>query len=242
MSVVLFLCLSGVLSTQDALKELGELYYECYYESVIQKADSLLAEDIDMDKDTSIKLHKLIGFSYVALDENDKAKEEFRRMLELDSTISLDPLKVSPKIVQVFEEVRGEISKVSTPPPGDSIGLVISQDSLRPESPLSFRKALLFSTLVPGLGQAYSGERLKGWGFMLGEGLSVAGLVVSQVCMVNARDAYVKATEPDDIAAKYHVYNNWYRTRNALSGLSIGIWVSAPLELVFFPPEWAKNR
>lgn len=241
MTFIFFLLnLSGVLSSQDALREVGELYYQGYYERAIQKTDSLLAEDIDTD--LSANLHKYAGFCYVALEQNDKAIGEFRLMLELDSTLTLDPLKVSPKIVQVFEEARADFLTTFAQPPKDTLGVVTSQDSLEIESPLSFRRAVLFSTLTPGLGQVYSGNKLKGWGFIIGEGLSMAGLVVSQICTINARDAYVQATEPDDIEAKYRVYNNWYRTRNALGGLSIGIWVSAPLDLVFFPPRWAKNR
>jgi hypothetical protein len=239
------LLMSVVSSANGILKELDELYYHGDYENVIKKADSLLLKDANMDKGFSIKLHEYVGFSYVALDRNDEARVEFLSMLELDSTLTLDPLKVSPKIVQVFEETRSLFPRPFVLSAGDSssaLRLNVPKDTSRTGSLLSFRKALLYSTLFPGAGQVYSANKPLGWSFMIAEGLSVAGLLASQICMSKARDAYVEATEPGDIEAKYALYNDLYCTRNALVGLSIGIWVTAPLELVLFPPDWAKNR
>ncbi|NLI97816.1 hypothetical protein GX441_04045 [bacterium] len=233
--------LVGLALENETLKELEELYYEGSYERVIEITESLIASDSSIEKDMLLELHKYNGFSFVALEKRDSAKKEFKAILELEPRFLLDPQMVSPKIIEIFEEVRSEMPKIASIPK-DSLEVEFPADTSDKRTILDYRKALLFSTAFPGVGQAYSGQRLKGWGFIAGEGLCIAGFIVSQVYTDKTHDEYLKATEPADIEAKYRVYNNWYKARNALGGLSIGIWFSAPLELVLFPPKWAKKR
>lgn len=60
------------------------------------------------DKDDISKAHRFLAYSYVALNERKKAKDSFRRALIADPKLTLDPVYVSPKIIEVFEEVRGQ--------------------------------------------------------------------------------------------------------------------------------------
>jgi len=52
------------------------------------------------------KAHRFLAYSYVALNERNKAKDSFREALKVDPEMRLDPVYVSPKIIDVFEEVK----------------------------------------------------------------------------------------------------------------------------------------
>jgi hypothetical protein len=104
------------------------------------------------------------------------------------------------------------------------------------------RKAVINSIVFPGMGQMYSGQKAKGWGFAGAQGLAICGLVISQVFFYKTHQDYLAARDSTEIAEKYRVYNNWFRTRNVFAGLTVGIWISAPLEMVLFPPRQAKDR
>ncbi len=59
-------------------------------------------------KDDVSRAHRFLAYSYVALNERKKAKDSFRKALSADPELTLDPVYVSPKIIEVFEEVRGQ--------------------------------------------------------------------------------------------------------------------------------------
>lgn len=59
------------------------------------------------EKDDISKAHRFLAYSYVALNERVKAKDSFRQALKVDPDLRLDPVYVSPKIMEVFEEVKG---------------------------------------------------------------------------------------------------------------------------------------
>lgn len=57
--------------------------------------------------DNVSKAHRFLAYAYVALNERNKAKDSFREALKVDPEMRLDPVYVSPKIIEVFEEVKG---------------------------------------------------------------------------------------------------------------------------------------
>ncbi len=58
-------------------------------------------------KDDISKAHRFLAYCYVALNEREKAKDSFHKALRVDPDLTLDPVYVSPKIIEVFEEVKG---------------------------------------------------------------------------------------------------------------------------------------
>lgn len=219
------------------LAEVEMLYYQGCYEEVLERAEGLLAEDSLVDRTTQVELRKYIAYSYVALGRTSDAKAEFKAILAADSSLVLEPQLVSPKIIEVFDEAKEEM-RVTGYRPDSTASLGSGNLGLT----LSLRTATLRSFTFPGLGQFYSGERVKGWLFAAGEGLCLGGFIVSQVFTVKTHRDYMEVTDPAEMEVRYRVYNNWYRTRNALAGLSVGIWISAPLDILIFPPPWAKGR
>lgn len=58
-----------------------------------------------------IGVYKYLAFAYVAFDEIPLASDSFRKALELQPSMELSPITVSPKILQVFQKVQGQLLK-----------------------------------------------------------------------------------------------------------------------------------
>ncbi|MBN2380983.1 hypothetical protein JXM67_14390 [candidate division WOR-3 bacterium] len=232
--------LALVLALAEPVTQVEELYYQGRYEEVIRVAGEIIDSDSLLEPGEEIGLRKFIAFSYVVLNKKDHAKAEFKTILSYDATTRLDPKLVSPKIIEVFEEARQEFERSSTAPTIN--GLQPVNNILPIDEELSLRGAMVRSFAYPGWGQHYAKERTKGWIFITAEGLSLCGLVVSQIFTQYAHQDYLDATEPLQIEERYRIYNNWYRVRNAFGGLAVGIWICAPFELAVFPPSWAADR
>jgi len=234
---IICLCLLNLLPLSEQMEEVKALYYRGAYEQVLQAAEGILETNPTLESETIIELRKHIAFSCVALGRTREAKQEFTAILEIDSTLTFDPQFISPKIIQVFEQARAELLEP----------LPIDTDTLppitgHPTTSLSLRTAALRSIAFPGVGQLYAGKKAKGWIFLLGEGMSLGGLFISHILTQKAHQAYLDAQVPEEIEARYQTYNNWFQARTAFGVLSVGIWVSAPLDMLLFPPRWAKNR
>ena len=72
----------------------------------LEKALSLGLED----KERTSKALRFLAYAYIALDERESAKESFRHALRVDPTLELDPVYVSPKIIEIFREAEAEKS------------------------------------------------------------------------------------------------------------------------------------
>lgn len=57
-------------------------------------------------KEEISKALRFLAYTYVALNEREKAKDSFRKALEVDQALDLDPVYVSPKIIEVFREAK----------------------------------------------------------------------------------------------------------------------------------------
>ncbi len=239
MNVRVLLWILSILSNVEPLREVETLYYRGSYTEALEKVEEYIKGDSSLDETTVIELRKYAAFSLVALGKTSDAGEEFRIILSMDSSVVLDPELVSPKIIEVFDVVKKEFDQtwhIDTQTPVNAV------NSLATSGSLSLRTAALSSFAFPGLGQMYLGEKTKGWLFITGEGLSLGGLIISQVFMDKAHEYYLAARDTSEMDPRYKVYNNWFRARNAFGGLALGIWISAPLDVLFFPPSWAKNR
>ena len=56
-----------------------------------------------------IGVFQYLAFAYVAFDETPMAESAFREALELQPSMELSPITVSPKILQVFQKVQREL-------------------------------------------------------------------------------------------------------------------------------------
>lgn len=233
------LWLTSLFANSGPLDEVETLYYQGFYEETINKIEELIRFDSTLDGETVIELRKYAAFSFVALGKISDARDEFLSILSKDPTVVLDPELVSPKITEVFDDVKREFMRTRQSETMTKVNEAANDYRVNTSD---FRTAALLSFAFPGAGQAYMGEKTKSWLFFAGEGLSLGGLIVSQIFMSKAHEDYLEARDLVQIESCYKVYNNWYCARNTFGGLALGIWISAPLEMLIFPPSGQRSR
>ncbi len=81
-------------------------YFMGDYIGSVKNLKKAVASGLTKNDDIS-KAHRFLAYSYVALNDREKAKDSFRQALRVDPDLQLDPVYVSPKIMEVFEEVKG---------------------------------------------------------------------------------------------------------------------------------------
>ncbi len=90
----------------DAFLEKGTSdYFIGDYVGAVTNLKKAVASGLTTNDDIS-KAHRFLAYSYVALNDREKAKDSFRQALSVDPDLQLDPVYVSPKIMEVFEEVK----------------------------------------------------------------------------------------------------------------------------------------
>lgn len=92
---------------QLILKKGIESYFKGKYDEAVTEINSALEKGLK-EKEDKLKAHRFLAYTYVAKEEKDEAKREFKEALEIDPKMELDPVYVSPKIIEVFKEVKGE--------------------------------------------------------------------------------------------------------------------------------------
>ena len=92
-------------------------YYAGAFGQACDNLEALLGTNVLTGTD-SIELIKYLGFCAVASDDAAAARDYFRKWIELQPNASLDPVRTSPKILAVFQEVMSEAPK----PGGDTNG------------------------------------------------------------------------------------------------------------------------
>ena len=207
----LALCLAGLAPRlAPVVPVLDSMYQAGNYERVVELAPAFLADSARSAAD-SCNLERTCAFALVALGRNDEAAKEFRTLLARDPNLTLDPETVSPKIRAVFDAAKTQA--LLSPPPS-----LPSPPTLRP-------RPMPLSVLIPGLYQAQSGRRVIGYSLLGATGLTLAGLVFSQVQYNDARAGYLSASTPPDIAGRYRAADDWSHARLVLSGTAVAFWL-----------------
>jgi hypothetical protein len=110
--LLLFLLISyGALSSlfaqqEESLKRLEAHYSDLDYENVVLLADSILIAFDDLEPDTYVKVNEIKAVSLFALNKKAEARSAFIAILKADINYQPDPLDISPKIIDFFEEVK----------------------------------------------------------------------------------------------------------------------------------------
>lgn len=176
-------------------------------------------------EDDLFQIHQYLAFVYVARGELENAIKDFKEALKIKPDHRYDPRKVSPKIVDVFQQALEEYQT--------------AQEYQKKEHKFSYIKleAGAKSLIFPGLGQLHKGQKTKGYILMGAESVSIAALALSQWQFMKAHDEYKQARMPGDIENKYREYNAYYKIRN-LSAVAVGvIYVYSFLDCLYTAPS-----
>ena len=236
--VLLFALCTTLSATQQSsvdLEKLNSLFQEFRYNEVILQGDEMLNQNPDISVNDKCEIYRLLALSFYNLQDMRGALRNFSMILRLNVNYRLDPRKNSPKILSFFEEIRNQVQtpqQESKQQKQDSLlaaPTVVYTDSL--ERAAYRRMALSFA--LPGSGQIWQGEKIKGW-FLLGGNLTLLGATIYFASETNRlSDQYLQIHDPAEIDAAYSKYNEAYKRRNlALTGFLI-LWLYTQVDFIF---------
>ncbi|WP_245771988.1 hypothetical protein [Rhodothermus profundi] len=219
--------------------QLLQAVWQAYQALDYDRADSLaqraLANYRQFTPDQLVELHTVLALVAISRNETTEARRHFEAALSLNPGLQLDPVLASPKVRAFFEEIRQEMHaapSVAASPEG--VIRYVVQPDLRPA-------AALRSLLVPGWGQRYKGQRLKGWLLTGSWGLLLGSSLTAHLQYERAHNRYRRATNPDDIEKRYQTANRWFKIRNGLlMGLG-AVWAYSYLDALLYPVPTAPD-
>ncbi len=183
--------------------------------------------EVEDDPLATIPFHLLLGFVYVARDQTDDAHREFSKVVAINPAYELDPVMTSPKILEVFRSAKK-----------DYIDNWLSQPQIYRMPQADVRLAASARSLVlPGWGQYYKDQRIKGTVFTAFQVLSVAALAVLQAEVNRRHDDYLSIREHNNpfVEDRYQEYRRAYRARNAAGYFALGVYILNYLDALYTP-------
>lgn len=214
-------------STADILQV--KFYYDAVeFEKAISTGREILISGQPFAPDELLFLHRYLALSYYNVGQVDSARTHFLSLLSVDAGYELDPVTVSPKIIDFFNAIKKDYQALAGSGPGLAYTRYVFVEDPRPG-------AAWRSMLLPGWGQFYKHQKTRGyilggafWGSLLATGVSL-------VMENNARDDYLGSVAPEDIERTYSDYNQWHKTRQALVVASAALWALAVGDALWSP-------
>lgn len=90
-----------------------QVYQNGNFDKAIEHLVSAIARELPEQSDL-IKAHKYLALSYVAKDRTREAKTAFERAIRLNPELTLDANYFSPKVIQIFTEVKEQVVRKVT--------------------------------------------------------------------------------------------------------------------------------
>jgi len=209
-------------SQQSSYDQLLRAYQQLDYQTAKLLGQKIISDYPAHSLFQLVETHKILGV--IAYTEGDlgAAKSQFESAFSIDSNAQLDSVFVSPKIIHFFNEHRLRFRQNIRTKPSDATQpprYILIRDP-RPA-------AALRSLVLPGWGQLYKQETRKGYRLAGAAGVSMIGTGVLHILQNNAHDAYLDATDPNDIESRYDRYNSLFKWRNGLALCTASIWLYA---------------
>jgi hypothetical protein len=225
--LILMILIVPARSQEISVGEIANSYDGMEYSQAIQLSSQAI-EKYDVYKtDELIRIYQLQALSYFHLGDTSASRGAFASMLSLNNDIELDPVKVSPKIIEFYNRVKSEYQK------SEESDAVVETRYIQLEDP---RPAAGWRSLVlPGWGQIYKDEQTKGYIILSGFALNTTALIISIINESKTKDTYLSATHPDEIKTTYGDYNTWHHRRQILTYSQILIWSYAVADAIWKP-------
>ncbi len=222
-----FLALQAQSSTADILQV--KFYYDAVeFEKAISTGKEILTSGQPFAPDELLFLHRYVALSYYNVGQVDSARTHFLSLLSVDPGYELDPVTVSPKIIDFFNDIKKDYQALAGSGPGAAYTRYVFVEDLRPG-------AAWRSMILPGWGQFYKHQKTKGyllggafWGSLLATGIS---LLQENA----AREKYLDSNTPEDIERTYSDYDQWHKTRQVFTIASAALWAVAVGDALWSP-------
>ena len=215
-------------STDSTISEIKQLFDNGSYISAELQARRVL-EDKRVSDSARVQLEKYLGFALVAEGRNESAIEHFVKALRIDSSLTLDPVLTSPKILSVFETAKREFHAHE-----ENARLTKRVEVLQR------REATFRAIIFPGWDQLHQGRSTKGY-ILLGAGAAAAlSAIASDILRRNARTSYLDASTPALAESRYKTYNLYYKTEFYSVSAFIVIYLYSEFDsFLHLPPHFA---
>ncbi|MFQ5674846.1 MAG: tetratricopeptide repeat protein [bacterium] len=216
-------------SAAALIAEIQKAYNEMNFVEARIKAETALQNYQNFSAAQLTEVHKTLGLIYYSQNNPDQSRNQFETALSLDPQLNLDPLFVSPKILDFFNEIKrtwlqknqqnGDIR--------DRTRYIMMYDP-RPA-------AAMRSMIFPGWGQRYKGEKRKGLILSGLWGVGIIGAAVAHIARSNAEDKYLSETNPARIDSRFDTFNTLHKLRNNLLVFSAGVWLFSYFDAILKP-------
>lgn len=178
----------------------------------------------DLEK---LKFHALLAFVYVARDQNDVARVEFLKALAANPAYEPDPVTTSPKILEVFREAHTDyMLRVATEP------AIYRMPQADVRISASWR-----SLLLPGWGQFYKDQQVKGTTFAVAQILSLGAFIFMETEVHRRHQDYLNIHDPNnpEVDSRYQDYRRAYQVRNVVGYVALSIYVVNYFDALYYP-------
>jgi hypothetical protein len=180
-----------------------------------------------MDELDLMKFHLLLGYIYVARDQRDASLQEFNSVLMANPKFEVDPVQTAPKIVDVFREAKRQY-----------IDRMLNQPAVYRMPQADARLAASWrSVLLPGWGQLYKKQEVKGVVLASAQVLALVALVATQIDVNHHHNIYLdkKVYGDPTIEGAYSEYRRAYQMRNSVGYVTLGIYLINYLDALYYP-------
>lgn len=207
------------------------------YSEVISETEGFITGKKVISKKELLEILNLRAISFYSLGNIKSSLSAFVKILGIDPNFQLNPQTTSPKIIELFEEIRATFRQDSETPqqPGDfkkpesTIG---KENSPNPKD--NFNSAVLKSILLPGWGHLSRGSTTKGWvigALSLG---SLSSAIYFTIDTHSKEEAYLNEINRSLIQSRYDEFNAAYKKRNVFIVAYAAIWLYTQIDLLYF--------
>ncbi|NUO19690.1 hypothetical protein HUU59_09605 [bacterium] len=223
----LFVLVSSLAAQTNVVAEAESLFHAGDYERVellaLRSANSL-----DLSESDRVTLELLGGYSLIMLEREEDARTHFQRALDLDSTLTLDPVQVSPKFRVVFDDVKSEwqLQRSLRVP---KIRTVETTESRRART-----ESHIMNLFAPGAGFLSEREHLRGAVHLIAQ-TALTALWLSELKQNNdARKKYLDADSSSQAVDLYREYDDHHRRMWAFGLAAAGVYLASQLDLTLW--------
>jgi hypothetical protein len=210
-----------------SISDIASAFQNLDYKRTLNLTDAATERFNDYNADELVLIYQYRALSFYYIGQEDDAKNAFTSLLSIRPDHQLDPVMVSPKIIQFFENLKIQIPEELP----DKTRIQTRYVQLHDPRPGAGWRSLV----LPGWGQIYKRQETKGYIILSAFTLNAAALITSIVKENEAHNTYRSAMHPDDINRTYDEYNKWHRTRQYLTYSQVIIWAYAVGDAIWHP-------
>jgi hypothetical protein len=168
--------------------------------------------------------------------------------LKIDDSHDLDPVEISPKIINFFNEIKQDYSAVNQEeiPINENMGEDLTEEqtyqNIINKKNKVYQHSLLRSFAAPGWGHLYLSGSSKGW-ILTTASTAALGSMLYFIYDANQKETdYLNETNKTLIQEKYDEYNTSYKIRNGLIFTYAAIWLYSQIDLLFFSDDQINQK